>query len=187
MIASSQFNYQEIVKKAKKVDKKIAFSENMRYLKKVPYTAFGTGFLITILVWICSLVGIVSGSFSILESLLTAGIIFLLVSFFSFRALSKKMDINSYRKIKKIQKRNYQVYQYQAHIDGIYDSAGVSVNTNMEFSTKKGKNSTYIMVTEEQKIYLDNSAYESLKKEKKVNLYIAGTEKIWVLFGYEKI
>ncbi len=187
MIAEIHFNYKEILKKSKKVERDISLSSfNIRYLKKVPYTAFLTGFLIALITWLCSLMGVIFGKFSLLDSLFTALFIFFLVSLFSLYSLMKKMDIQSYKKIKKISKQDYQIYEYQGHIDGIYDSIGVSAKTNMQ-GTEKTKINHFILIVDSEKIYLNRHCYEEIKDSNMIKLYIAKIGKICVLFDYEKI
>lgn len=187
MIAETYFNYQEILKKSKLVDKKIDFKNpNSKYLKRMPYTAFGTGLLLMIIVWVVSLVSVVWGNFTFLDSILTAIFVFFLVSFFSFYSLMKKIDIFSYYKLKKSKKKSYQVYEYKAKIDGIYESTGVSISTNMK-DVKDSKSKNYILVADFQKIYIHRAVYEDINKDKFVKLYIAKIGDICVLFDYKKV
>lgn len=186
MIASTQFNYQAILKHSKKVDKKIE-TNNIIFLKKTPYSAMNTGLFIAVLVFICSLVGIFSGSMNIIEAVFAAFFVFLLVSFFSFRSLSKKMDVKSYQKIKKLQKGKPEIFQYKANIDGIYDSIGVSANTNVKYDVPKRKNGMYILIVDSQKIYLNRETYEEIKDDKKIYLYFLKKNNLCVLYDYERI
>jgi len=63
MIASISFDYFSILKNAKKVSKRNPLSsKNIKYLKKFPFICFGTGLIVAVFVWLCTLVGIVSGS-----------------------------------------------------------------------------------------------------------------------------
>lgn len=186
MVAGISFDYQEILKNAKKVDREIHLSSsNSKYLKKLPYTSFKTGGLVAILVWLCSLVGIVFGKFSLFDSFLTSIFIFSLVSLFSLYSLMRKMDILSYKKLKKCQKGAYQIYEYKAKVEGFYESI-VSPNTNMDI-VKESKAHTFILMVEGQKIYLNQNIYEDIKKDKYVKLYIAKIDKICVLMDYKKI
>ena len=186
MIAEIHFNYKEILKKSKKVERDISLSSfNIRYLKKVPYTAFLTGFLIALITWLCSLMGVIFGNFSLLDSLFTAIFIFSLVSLFSLYLLIKKMDILSYKKIKKMMRKSYQVYEYHGHIDGIYDSIGVSAKTNMK--TNGSKTNHFICMIDGEKIYLNKHCYEEIKDSKMIKLYIAKIGNTCLLFDYEKI
>ncbi len=188
MIAGISFDYSKILKHAKKVSKNISLSSsNISYLKKSPCVAFGTGFIIAVFVWICTLVGILSGNFSIVESIITAFLVFVLVSFFSYQSLSKKMDVKSYQKLKKILKKDYQVYEYQARIEGFYDSIGVSTETNMEFSKRKSKSKSYIMLIEGQKMYVNSKVYEEIKKDKKINIYFAKAGTTTLFYDYSRI
>lgn len=187
MIAGIYFNYREILKKAKIVDKEIDFTaSNSQYLKRIPYTSFGTGFLLMIIVWLCSLVGVVWGDFSLLDSFLTAIFVFTLVSFFSLYSLMKKMDIFSYKKLKKCKKKNFKVYEYKARVDGIYESIGVSSATNMK-TVKDSKSKNFILVVDGEKIYINKEVYEDIKKEKSIKLYIAKIGNACVLFDYKKV
>ncbi len=186
MIAGIHFDYTEILKKAKKIDNNIfLLTSNIGYLKRTPYTAFGTGALVAVIVWICSLVGVVFGNFSILDSLFTAIFVFALVSLFSLYSLMRKMDIQSYKKLKKIRKQNYQVYEYQGHIDGIYDSVGVSAKTKVQ-GNEHPKTNHFILMIDGEKIYLNRHVYEDIKNEKAIKLYIAKIDNLCVLFDYKK-
>lgn len=187
MIAATYFNYQEILKKGKLVDKKIDLkSPNSKYLKKFPYTSFGAGFLLMMIVWLCTLVGVVWGEFALLDSIFTAIFVFLLVSFLSFCSLMKKVDLFSYQKLKKSKKRKYQVYECKARIDGIYESTGVSINTNMK-EVKETKSKNYILMVNFQKIHIHRKVYEDIRKDKFIKLYIAKIGDMCVLFDYEKV
>lgn len=186
MIAEIHFNYKEILKNAKKVEREISLSSfNIKYLKRIPYTAFLTGLLIALITWLCSLVGVIFGNFSLLDSIFTALFIFSLVSLFSLYSLMKKMDILSYKKIKKMLKKPYQVYEYHGHIDGIYDSIGVSTKTNMK--TYGSKSNHFICMIDGNKVYLNKLCYEEIKDSKTVKLYIAKIGNNCLLFDYEKI
>lgn len=187
MIAGIYFNYQEILKKAKIADKEIDFTApNSQYLKRMPYTSFGTGFLLMIIVWFCSLVGVVWGNFSLLDSFLTSIFVFFLVSFVSLFSLTKKMDIFAYQKLRKCKKKNFQVYEYKARIDGIYESIGVSSATNMK-TVKDTKSKNFILVVDGEKIYINKKVYEDINKETHLRLYIAKIGNAFVLFDYKKV
>lgn len=188
MIASISFDYFSILKNAKKVSKRNPLSsKNIKYLKKFPFICFGTGLIVAVFVWLCTLVGIVSGSFSILESLVTAILVFLLVSFFSFRSLSKKIDIKSYKKLKRGVRKEYQIMEYCAKIDGFYDSIGVSTETNVKYLKDKKKSKTYIMILDGQKVYLNSKVYDEIKEDKKINIYFIKAGNTMVFYDYGRI
>ncbi len=187
MVAGIHFNYTDVLKKSKKVDKKVILSSsNLKYLKKLPYSAFSTGLFLAIIVWFCTLVGVVFSDFSILDSVLTAVFVFSLGSLFSLYSLIKKMDIMSYKKLKKMSKQKYQVYEFITTIDGIYDSIGVSAETNMKVNDKKNKVNSFILMVDGEKIFLNRRVYEDIKEEKSIKLYIAKIGNLCVLFDYEK-
>lgn len=204
MIQSENFDFNEIEKNLKKSDKIIDFkSKNMKIIKNLSFgfiyvalfffAILFFGGLIAIIVDIPQIDNIVMQILKLFLGLLfislVMGIIFMK---FSFKG---KVNLQIYHKLKKISKRDYEVYKYTANIGAFYNSTSVEYRSNsskdidsdVTFQKRYIKSNGNILLVDDQKIYVDNLVYDEIKYDKQINLYFAKYENEYILFDFERV
>lgn len=187
MVQGSSFDYKCIVNKSKRIDKKIDLkTNNIKYLKKLPFGILYIALVVAIIVSIPILLEVYSNRLSLFSAIVIILSIVIIVFIYGLIVLSSRMNIFSYCKLKKIIKSgNYEVYKYVGDIQSKYTST-VSVR-QLDTNIGETKTNGNILMIENQKIYLDQKTFEEIMFDKKITLYLAKKDDLCVLYNYERI
>lgn len=183
MVQGSSFDYKCIVNKSKRIDKKIdSKTNNIKFLKKLPFGILYIAIVVAIIVAIPILLEVYSNRLSLFSAMVIILSVVIIVFIYGLIVFSSRMNIFSYCKLKKIIKSgNYEVYKYVGDIQSKYTST--VMDTNIGETTTNGN----ILMIENQKIYLDQKTFEKIMFDKKITLYFAKKDDLCVLYDYERI
>lgn len=190
MYTSKNFDFKSIIKKSKKIDTKINFnSNNVKGLKKNIISTLNIGFVIACIFGIGLYYEAMAGDLEWLTAILIFFIIMILGAIFSIIKVSSKMNFLSYFTLKKLSKKEYEIYEYKADIQAIYIATQLVTRNNLDYPmewTGPQKNGI-VMVIDNQKIYLTENNYELLKIDKQIILYIAKYLNSYVLYDFKRV
>lgn len=194
MIQGSNFDFKSIIIKSKKVKKKIDFnSANVKNLKKSMFGLLYVGGLsIACIIGITIYYDFISEMIDLKTAITRFILILVLGTIFCSFVLSNKMEIFSYYKLKKISKKNdYEVYKYTGDIQAIYTSTynekRMDLDDDLVSSVGDSKTNGFILLIENQKIYLLEHIYQEIRFDKKITLYLAKRNNLCILYDYERI
>lgn len=191
MIQGIKFDYNKIINKAEKIDKKVDLkSKNVKYMKKLPLGAFYCGLIVTLLVSGPVLTEVFISDMSLLTAILILLSVLIILTVWCLAIVAGKMNVVSYIKLKKIIKNNdYEVYKYLANIQAKYISKGFNTRSSLDYPMGwTGETTNGIkLIIDNQEIYLDGKTYKEIMFDKEIILYFAKKDDVCILYDYERI
>lgn len=190
MYVGVNFDYEKIIKKANRIDKKIDFkSNNVKKTKKSIFSTLNVGFVLACIIGIGLYYEIMADELKLGTAILIFLLITILGSIYSIIIVSKKMKFFSYFTLKRISKEEYEIYEYRADIQSIYQAETLVTRNSLDYPiswTGIRKNGN-VMIIDNQKIYLSRDVFEEIKFDKQITLYIAKYQNLCVLFDFRRI
>jgi len=190
MYASKNFDFKSIIEKSKKIDTKIDFnSTNVKRLKKNIISTLNIGFVIACIIGIGLYYEAMVGNLEWLKAIQIFLLIMIFGAIFSIIKVSSKMKFLSYLTLKKISKKEYEIYEYKADIQAIYVASQLVTRDNLDYPMgwTGPKQNGIVMIIDNQRIYLTEKNYELLQRDKQIILYIAKYLNSYVLYDFKRV
>ena len=191
MIQGIKFDYNKIINKAQKTDKKVYLkSKNVKYMKKLPLGAFYCGLVVALFISVPIFANCFTGDMSLLTAILLILSVIIIATVFCLSIVAGRMNVLSYVKLKKITKNNdYEVYKYLANIQAKYIAKKFITRGSLETPLSwTGEITNGIkLIIYNQEIYLDEKTYKEIMLDKEIILYFAKKNDDCILYDYERI